>query len=212
MPGIRNDSRFDAFRRNWLNVLQLNPSNGALSNNTASTSCAFCYYEYADIAALTPPLAQGLTALDVVRQTLDFILAGGHAYGLPAPGSFPVASSDTPPSRIISAANCVREGKSDAWLSANYDGIKSWADKMLATDKDGNGLFEYIISGNSGIWPDGFPTKRPSNWWDTIGFGHRTGNGESKSKSKPDEVPEQSSADVIRKVGPSGEVAPSRSP
>jgi GH15 family glucan-1,4-alpha-glucosidase len=43
---------------------------------------------------------------------------------------------------------------------------------MIATDKNGDGLFKYIISGNSGIWPDGFPNKRPSNWWDTIGFGH----------------------------------------
>ena len=84
LPGIADDERFDAFRRNWLDALQLNPRLQALSNNTASDSCAFCYYEFADIAALTPPLAPGLTALDVVRQTLDRMLAGGWAYGLPA--------------------------------------------------------------------------------------------------------------------------------
>jgi len=177
LAGLRGDRRFDAFRRNWLNVLQLNPFLGALANNTASTSCAFCYYEYADIAALTPPLAPGLTALDVVRQTLDLILAGGYAYGLPAPGNFPVESSDTFPSLLISAANCVREGKSDKWLAANYEGIKKWADKMLSTDTNGNGLVKYSISGNSGIWPDGFPKARPSNWWDTIGFGHEDAYG-----------------------------------
>jgi hypothetical protein len=173
LPGIEDDSRFDAFKRNWLNVLQLNPSLKMLANNTASTSCAFCYYEYADVAALSPPLADGLTALDVVRQTLDRILAGGTAYGLPAPGNFPTAASDTFPSMLIAAANCVLEGKSDAWLAANYDGIKGWAEAMLATDKDGDGLIEYSISGDSGIWPDGFPMRRPSNWWDTIGFGHQ---------------------------------------
>lgn len=42
----------------------------------------------------------------------------------------------------------------------------------MATDTDGNGLFKYSVSGNSGTWPDGFPIVRPSNWWDTIGFGH----------------------------------------
>jgi hypothetical protein len=172
LPGISDDARFDAFRRNWLNVLQLNPFMGTLANNTASTTCAFCYYEYADIAALTPPLAEGLTALDIVRQTLDFVLAGGHAYGLSGPGNFPQDASDAMPSLLIATANCVREGKSDQWLAANYASIKNWADRMLSTDKDGNGLVEYVISGNSGIWPDGFPTKRPSNWWDTIGFGH----------------------------------------
>ncbi len=172
LPGIEDDQRFDAFRRNWLNVLQLNPEVKALANNTSSTSCAFCYYEYADIAALTPPLAEGLTALDVVRQTLDRILAGGTAYGLPARGNFPAPSSDTMPSMLIAATNCVREGHSDAWLAANYDGIRGWAESMLATDTNADGLVKYSISGNSGIWPDGFPKVRPSNWWDTIGFGH----------------------------------------
>ena len=171
-PGIGGDPRFDGFRRNWLNALQLNPSLHALANNTASDSCAFCYYEFADIAALTPPLAEGLTALDIVRQTLDRMLAGGFAYGLPAVPDRPTATSDTFPSMVIAAANCVREGRSDAWLAANYNGIRGWAESMLATDTDGNGLIKYCVSGNSGTWPDGYPKIRPSNWWDTIGFGH----------------------------------------
>ncbi|MGH9599020.1 MAG: hypothetical protein ACRD27_04105, partial [Terracidiphilus sp.] len=172
VPGIEGDERFNSFRRDWLNILQLNPSYPALANNTASTTCAFCYYEYADIAALTPPLAEGLTALDLVRQTLDRILAGGVAYGLPAPGNFPAPASDAHPAMLIAAANCVREGKADAWLEANYGGIHGWAEAMLATDTNGDGLIKYKLSGNSGIWPSGFPKVRPSNWWDTIGFGH----------------------------------------
>jgi hypothetical protein len=43
---------------------------------------------------------------------------------------------------------------------------------MLATDTNNDGLVKYSVSGNSGIWPDGFPKVRPSNWWDTIGFGY----------------------------------------
>ena len=177
VEGISNDPRFDAFRRNWLNILQLNPSISALANNTASTSCAFCYYEYGDIGALTPPLASGLAALNIVRQTLDRILAGGIAYGLPAPGNFPTASADTYPSMLIAAADCVRAGQSDTWLAANYGGIRDWAESMIATDTDGDGLFKYSVSGNSGTWPDGFPKVRPSNWWDTIGFGHEDAYG-----------------------------------
>jgi Bacterial alpha-L-rhamnosidase 6 hairpin glycosidase domain/TAT (twin-arginine translocation) pathway signal sequence len=172
LPGIAGDSRFDAFRRNWLNALQLNPSLQALANNTASDTCAFCYYEFADIASLTPPLAEGLTAIDVVRQTLDRVLAGGFAFGMPTVPDHPTATSDTFPSMVSAAADCVREGRSDAWLAANYDGIRGWAESMLATDMDGDGLIKYSISGNSGIWPDGFPKLRPSNWWDTIGFGY----------------------------------------
>ena len=40
-------------------------------------------YEYADMAAYTPPLADRLTALDLVRQTLDRYLSGVLGYGLP---------------------------------------------------------------------------------------------------------------------------------
>lgn len=173
VPGIAGDPRFDAFRRNWLNALQLNPELQALANNTASDSCAFCYYEFADIAALTPPLAPGLTALDVMRQTLDRMLDGGFAYGMPAIPDHPTTSSDTWPSMIIAAANCVRAGHSDAWLATNYAGIRGWADSMLATDSSGNGLIKYSVSGNSNTWGGpGTPRIRPSNWWDTIGFGY----------------------------------------
>ena len=73
---------------------------------------------------------------------------------------------------LIAADACVRGGHSDDWLAANYAGIKNWADKLLTTDKNGNGLIEYPISGNSGIWTNGPVKVRPSNWWDTIGFGH----------------------------------------
>jgi hypothetical protein len=171
-PGISADPRFDAFRRNWLNALQLNPSLQALANNTASDTCAFCYYEFADIAALSPPLAQGLTALDIVRQTLDRMLAGGFAYGLAVAPDHPTTTSDTYPSMIIAAANCVREGQNDQWLAANYAGIRGWAESMIASDTNGDGLIKYCVSGNSGTWPDGAPPVRPSNWWDTIGFGY----------------------------------------
>ena len=172
VPGIAGDPRFDAFRRNWLDALQLNPELQALANNTASDSCAFCYYEFADIAALTPPLAPGLAALDVMRQTLDRMLGGGFAYGLPAIPDRPTTDSDTWPAMVIAAANFVRAGHSDAWLAQNYVGIRGWAESMLASDSSGDGLIKYSVSGNSNTWSEGAPKVRPSNWWDTIGFGY----------------------------------------
>lgn len=178
LPGIADDPRFDAFRRNWLNTLQLNPELQALANNTASDSCAFCYYEYADIAALTPPLAEGLTALDIVRQTLNRMLAGGIAYGLAAVPDRPAVTSDTYPAMIIAAASVARADKDNVWLAQNYAGIREWAESMLATDTSGNGLTKYCVSGNADSWgPPGFPKIRPSNWWDTIGFGYEDAYG-----------------------------------
>ncbi|MGZ3849194.1 MAG: alpha-L-rhamnosidase-related protein, partial [Flavisolibacter sp.] len=173
LPGINGDQRFDDFRRNWLDALQLNPNSHELSNNTASDSCVFCYYAFSDIAALTPQLAPGLSAIALVKQTLECILSGGHAYGLPNPTSI-TAFSDAFPSMIIAAYNCMRaDGNNTKWLASHYKGIQGWTESMLATDHTGNGLIKYGHSGNSGIWPNlGTPPFRPSNWWDTIGFGY----------------------------------------
>src|SRR5208283_4488012 len=67
-----------------------------------------------------------------------------------------------------------------SWAKANYAGLKAWAEEMLATDRDGNGLIKYGLSGNSGTWKANWERAqalkssplRPANWWDTIGFGH----------------------------------------
>jgi hypothetical protein len=96
---------------------------------------------------------------------------------MPVEPDHPAATSDTYPSMVIAAASCARADRGTEWLTANYEGIRSWAEAMLATDSDGDGLTKYPISGNSGIWPDGFPKTRPSNWWDTIGFGHEDAYG-----------------------------------
>ena len=62
-----------------------------------------------------------------------------------------------------------------AWLAKSYPGLRRWTESMLATDSNGDGLVKYIASGNAGSWvlkADGNPVLRPSNWWDTIGFGY----------------------------------------
>ena len=166
-----SDARFDGVRRDWLNIFQLSPHWHTLANHVTSDTCAFCYYEYADIAAQTPPLANGLQAMGMVCQTLDEIIRGGNAYGMPGHGSYPEFSADTFPSLLIAAEDYVRTSKDNQWLSANYDHLKGWTDKMLTTDQNGDGLVKYSLSGNSGSWPEQIK-YRPANWWDTIGFAH----------------------------------------
>ena len=173
IPGITRDARFDGFRRDWLNILQINPRRRVLSNNAGSDTCGFCYYEYADIAESTPPLAKRVMALDMVRQTLDRVIAGMKTYGMPgySPGHVEHwgIAADTWPSFLIAAEDYIQGSHDNAWLAANYDHIKSWADEMLATDRSGDGLIEYSLSGNSRSY---LPGLHPSNWWDTIGFGY----------------------------------------
>ena len=180
LAGLEKDQRLDGFRRNWLNILQLNPRLRVLANHAGSDSCAFCLYEYADVARHSPLLVGNLSALDLVRQSLDRYLDGLAGYGLPGNVAFDMAGAqpthdppylDSYPSLLIAAADYV-DGKGDlTWLRRQYLGLKKWGGELLAMDRDGNGLFQYPYSGNSGSW-SGKTDKRPSNWWDTIGFGH----------------------------------------
>ena len=172
-PELARDPRFDGFRRNWLNIFQLNPRLRVLANHSASDPCAFTLYEYSSMAVRTPPLAPGLTALDLLRQTLDRYLSGMKAYGIAGvQHDVPYDFLDSYPSLLIAASDYARASKDNAWLKNNYAGLRDWATKMLAMDRDGEGLMEYPLSGNSGSWPEEL-TIRPANWWDDIGFGHQ---------------------------------------
>jgi len=180
VKGGETDARFNGHRRSWLNILQLNPRLRCLANHAGSDACAFTLYEYSEIALRTPPLAENLTALDLLRQTLDRYAEGMLAYGMVGYVAFDIPHSpplgphdflDTYPSLLISSWNYVRGSDDRDWLNRNYGTLSAWTAKMLAGDHDGNGLVEYPLSGNSGSWPERVKT-RPANWWDTIGFGH----------------------------------------
>jgi hypothetical protein len=166
--------RFDAFRRNWLNVFQLNPRRCALANHAASDVCAFTLFQYSPVRS---ELLRWRQVSRLIRQTLDRYLNGMKAYG--TLGYVPTESqtnpydyTDTYPSLLIAAWDYVDGSKDTAWLRVNYDGIKAWATKLLAMDEDGDGLIEYPVSGNSGIWDKKF-SKHAANWWDDIGFGRK---------------------------------------
>ena len=181
LPGIEKDARFDGFRRNFLNILQLNPRLQMLANNASSDIVPFTVFKYSEVAMRAPPLAKGLTCLDIVRMTLERYLAGTKGYGQPGygketqgadlvPWTTPYTSSDTYPSLLIAACNYINGANDWKWARANYARLADWAQQMMATDHDGNGLIEYPASGNYGDRPTA--ARRPSNWWDTINFGH----------------------------------------
>lgn len=182
VKGIEDDARYDCFRKNFISIFQVNPFLKILANNTSSDACAFTLFKYAEVAAHTPPLANGLTALDLIRMTLDRYVAGQKGYGMlgydydrtwDIPESSTTCNTlDSYPSLLMAACTYAITNKDEKWFSENYPKLKAWADKMLAMDLDGDGLLEFCLSGNSGSWK-GDKTMRPANWWDTIGFGHK---------------------------------------
>jgi hypothetical protein len=184
IPGMEpGDSRFDGFRRDFLDVFQQHAELHVLANHAASDPCAFTVYIYADMARQTPELVKGLTALDLVRETLDRYLGGFLGYGMPGyrlfdvPGeggeaAYPYATLDAYPSLLIAAYDYADGSGDEGWLRRNYPGLRKWAEIMTAANADGSPLLEYPASGNSGSWTEKI-TVRPANWWDTIGFGHQ---------------------------------------
>ncbi|HVB28864.1 MAG TPA: hypothetical protein VNG91_03525 [Terriglobia bacterium] len=172
-PKLAGDPRFDGFRRDFLNIFQLNPRRRMLANHASSDTCALNLYFPAAMALRTPPLAKGLTALDLVRETLDQYLSGKKGCGMADYGGNAQQTYnflDSYPSLLIAASDYV-SGTSDLpWIEKNYAGLKAWAATVLAM-QDGNGLLSYPASGNSGSWPAKI-VLRPANWWDTIGFAH----------------------------------------
>ena len=184
IPGLDPaDHRFDGFRRDYLDIFQQQAELHVLANNAASDACAFTLYEYADMARHTPELAEGLTALDLVRDSLDRYLSGFLGYGMPGYKTFddptdngtsagPWVFTDVFPSLLISAYDYADAARDTAWLRRNYAGLRKWTDTMIAANADGSPLLEYPASGNSGSWPQKIKV-RPANWWDTIGFGHQ---------------------------------------
>jgi len=174
-PKLEGDPRFDGFRRNWLNIFQLNPRIRALANNAASDPNAFTLYECSSIAVPTPLLAPGLTALDLIQETLDRYLSGMESYGIAGfqgRTDVPYDTVDTYPSLLSAAWDYVRGSNNQAWLEKNYAGLKGWIIKLLAMDREGDGLFAYPASGNSGSWTEKLTLRPGVGFWDDIGFGH----------------------------------------
>ena len=181
LPGIDKNPLYDGFRRDYLNIFQVNPRVQMLANNASSDPVGFTLFEYSEVALHAPPLASGLTCMDLVRMSLDRYIAGAKGYGQVGyactptdadliPWKTPWTSSDTLPSFLISACNYANGTRDWKWARANYGKLAAWEREMMAADKDGNGLIEYPGTGNYGDRP--LTDKRPSNWWDTINFGH----------------------------------------
>ncbi len=181
-PGSEKET-FAGFRRNYLNLFQVNPRLQVLANNSCATPCAFTLFLSSMLALKTPPLVDSLTALDLLKMSIEQYLNGTKGYGMFGYSSSwkdkefgnhnskaePYDFLDTYPSMVISACNYILGSQDTKWAEQYYPKIKEWIEFQMKRDYNNNGLVEYELSGNSGSWNG---VVRPANWWDTIGFGH----------------------------------------
>ncbi len=167
---IEDDARFDGYRRCWLSIMQLSAERRMLANNVSSTVCGFCYHEYSEIAMLTGQLADGVSGVQILRDSMNRFLDDGElADGMAKQDnpSYPETSLDTWPSLLIAAHNYYQASNDTSWVNRQIEKLLDWGNQSLTTDKNGNGLLEYFQSGNAGDC-----NYRPANWWDAINFGH----------------------------------------
>ena len=180
LPGVASHPLYDPYRRDFLNLIQFSPRLRTLANNSASDSCGLCFYEYSELGLQAPPLAPGLSVLDLVRTSVERILNGGLTYGQAGYGpttEYPDAirwtssydALDQAPSVLIAGCQYIQGSGDMAWAAANFDRLAAMGTRMLASDTNGDGLIKYPASGNSGSYTKG---HRPANWWDMIGFGY----------------------------------------
>jgi hypothetical protein len=178
-PGVDQD-KYAGFRRNYLNLFQINPRLAVIANNSSSDPCSMTLFLSSMLALHTPQLADSLTALDLLKMSVERYLNGMKAYGMVGytkgyEGSDAIAwdspynSLDTYPSLVISACNYIKGSDNKAWAVQYYPKIKEWMDILMKKDTNHNGLVEYELSGNSGSWNG---VLRPANWWDTVGYGY----------------------------------------
>jgi Bacterial alpha-L-rhamnosidase 6 hairpin glycosidase domain len=158
---LGGQDRFRGLRRAWMNIFQLRPDIGILSNNVVSQNCIFCLYEYADVALYSPELPGELSAMDIVRASLDAYLDGADGYGKPSDGFI-----DSEPSLLIAAWDYYVATGDRAWLSRRVRGLERIACDVLSR-KERDGLLESVLTGNS------YSFRWASNWWDVISFGHK---------------------------------------
>ena len=183
---FENNPHYEGFRRNFINIFQINPRLRVLANNSSSDPCAFTLYQQAMLAQFTPSLAPGLAANDLIRISLDRYLSGMKAYGLvgyvlnyenadTTQWYSKYDSSDSYPSLLLAACYYIQSSNDLEWGRKNLKGLLNWAEVILSHDTDNDGLIEYPLSGNYGSWITTVhvDNPRPANWWDTIGFAHK---------------------------------------
>jgi hypothetical protein len=162
---VESDPALLGVRRAWLNLFQFRPDLGVLSNNSVSDNCALCLYMYADQALFTPPLFDGFRALDVIRTSLESYFAGVARYDVDT-----ARFVDSDPSMIIAAWDYVQGTNDEAWLRQHHEHLALYSQRMVAADRDGDGISESSMDGVIGTGHDGLGPNS-SNWWDAISFG-----------------------------------------
>ncbi|MEI6076001.1 MAG: hypothetical protein WCS94_10530, partial [Verrucomicrobiota bacterium] len=148
--------------RFMLNGMPFRPDSGLLANSATSINCAFCLFEYADMAAFLPQLPGNIDATDLLRASFDRYVEGVWGHDVSCDGIFDSGYKtpvDTKPALLIAAWTVVRKTGDLKLLHRWIPAIEKLAALMEETDADGDGILETVKSTHSGGWYDVIQNK-----------------------------------------------------
>jgi hypothetical protein len=179
---MRDKDWWVAARRGWFGAFQPsakwgdsgNPFSapaGMLANNVISDPASCSLWFYADQAFWTPELAPGVSAMAMVRRTVDWwlaekVLPTGEMICYWDKTHFLDANAGP----LIAAWDYVEATGDKAWLKQRIERLEFIADFLAARDVDGDGLVEATQSGNYGTLQQ---PGRSCAWWDAVNCGHK---------------------------------------
>ncbi len=178
--GLKDKLLWQAARRGWFGALQCtakwgDPGNpfsapaGMLANNVISDPASCSLWFYADQAFWTPELAPGVSAMAVVRRTLDWwldqkVLPSGEMICYWDKTHFLDANAGP----LIAAWDYVEASGDRQWLARRIERLEFIAEYLARRDVDSDGLVEATQSGNYGTLQQ---PARSCAWWDALNCG-----------------------------------------
>lgn len=178
--GLKDKLLWPAARRGWFGALQCSaqwgdPGNpfsappGLLANNVISDPASCSLWFYADQAFWTPELAPGVSAMTLVRRTLDWwldekVLPDGEVICYWDKTHFLDANAGP----LIAAWDYVEATGDRTWLARRIERLELIAEFLARRDVDGDGLVEATQSGNYGTL---MQPARSCAWWDALNCG-----------------------------------------
>jgi hypothetical protein len=153
----------------WLNGLAFRPDLGRFANNSVADSAALCASYYADIAAYTPMLADGLDPRQFIRVAAEQMFRDHNSSVYSNWRHFPMAASS-----LLDCAWLYVASTGDwEWARRWGDTIGSYAAALGMLEHEGTGL---IASDQSGIPEEaealGSGGNMQCQWADSVRSGH----------------------------------------
>jgi len=156
-----------SFSNAWLNGLAFRPDLGRFANNSVADAVGMCANYYADIAAYTPVLADGLDPRDFIRIAADQMFRDRNASVYSNWRHFPMAAT--------SPIDC-------AWLYVASTGDWDWAkssEAAIVAHAEALGSLEHAGTGLVASTQSGIPEEAEAcggnmqcQWADSVRSGH----------------------------------------